>query len=400
MDALPNLLVLSQEIPQMIHAGSILLYRLLKDYPPEKLLVLGQAVHPKAARLACRYEPLPRPGQRLDFTRLAAWRSSLRALGLFPTVSDRAITRRLGAFRPQVVLSVMETDYPWIAHRFARRRNLPLAVIVHDRFEFFANLYPWAAGAERKRSKACYLYARTRLCVSPEMEEYLRSCWGVGGEVLYPNRAEELAPRPRADARALKEPGVLRVGYAGSLSYGYSEQLQAMMASFRAASAKLMLYVNERPAWADPEVVMIRGFAATPMETWTRIQQECDVVILPYCWTGQRNQELYRTHFPSKLTEYVALGMPVLILGPEYATGVRWGLRNPGAAMVVTQGTEAAWTAALRQLREDGALRESLAASAWSCGQRDFDPVAIRQSFLAHLVRAAGGVWGADAEKK
>jgi hypothetical protein len=40
--------------------------------------------------------------------------------------------------------------------------------------------------------------------------------------------------------------------------------------------------------------------------------------------------------FPSKLTDYTAVGLPLLIYGPHYCSAVQWARENPGVAEVVT----------------------------------------------------------------
>ena len=81
--------------------------------------------------------------------------------------------------------------------------------------------------------------------------------------------------------------------------------------------------------------ILFCGYANTALETWERIKTECDVVILPYSFDLQF-KKLYETHFPSKLCEYLSLGMPVIIAGPSYATGVIWGLKNPKSVITTT----------------------------------------------------------------
>jgi hypothetical protein len=175
-------------------------------------------------------------------------------------------------------------------------------------------------------------------------------------------------------------------------------------------------------------------------EMWRTMQERADVMILPYSNPSRGNELLYRTHFPSKLTEYLALGMPVIVSGPEEATGVRYanaeklttgaegraGERAEGSPKGDTSGAREAtsnklkhqsfqnvsvWqepvsaqssgsefldfapngaipcttreelVAVLRRLKEDGELRLELAKRAVGAGRRDFDPAMIRARF-------------------
>ena len=220
-DDLPNLLVLSNQIPQSIYAGCILLHRLLRTYPADKLLVIGQPPHPDAQLLACRYETLAIPLLRLHRTRLARLKRSLDALGVLPGISLAGVKERLRGFGPEVVLSVMEERYADAASRFAADAKLPLVLIVHDKPELFDKVYGWAGKAQLRANARIYASAAARLCVSPEMEQHLKEQYGVGGEVLYPNRSEELSPRPPEQSAELRQPPIFHIGYAGTLAYGY-----------------------------------------------------------------------------------------------------------------------------------------------------------------------------------
>jgi glycosyltransferase involved in cell wall biosynthesis len=391
---LPNLLLLSNEIPQSIFAGCILLQRLLKDYPSEKLLVIGPRPDPRAQLLDCCYKTLPIPLIRLHTTRFAAMKRSLDAFGIMPRISMPSIERCLKGFEPQVVLSVMEERYADAASRFALAAGLPLALIVHDKPELFDKVYGWARAAQVRANAKIYRSASARLCVSPEMEQHLREQYGVGGEVLYPNRSETLTPRPPEESAELRQPPLFQVGYAGTLAYGYGGQLRQLALALRGTRIRLRIY-GQVDRTRDPlvtelsDVVDCRGLITPPEKLWDAVKAECDAVILPYAWKSATDDtELYRTHFPSKLPEYLALGMPVITMGPDYATGMRWARRHPDAVMSLTENDPAAWVAALTTLRDSPQRRVALVHAALEAGARDFDPVAIRRQFMDALIRS------------
>jgi glycosyltransferase involved in cell wall biosynthesis len=125
-------------------------------------------------------------------------------------------------------------------------------------------------------------------------------------------------------------------------------------------------------------------------EAWAVIQRDCDAVWLPYPNPAGEMERLYRHHFPSKLPEYLALGLPVLVTGPAYATGVRWARENPQAAAAAAGDDENELVNVFARLSGDDAWREQLAAHGWAAGLRDFDPVKIRETFHGYLRSAAG----------
>ena len=311
MENLPNLLIISQSVPQNIYAGCIILQRLLKTYPPENLLVIGTTPHPNAEILATRYESIKHPLDRLNRTRFASLYRSLDVIGCLPHLSINSITSNLKGFQPDVILTLMQVQsYYNLAYRYAKLQNLPLMLIIHDLPESFEPVKSWATQRQLRKNSEVYQYATKRLCVSPEMRDHLEKVYGISGNVLYPNRSEILTARKIEDSLVLKEPDVLTVGYAGSLSYGYGEQLEKMIPAFSDVGAKLRIYSQSKLETTLPNVVTNCGYAPAEI-TWARVKSECDAVILPYSWSKDNYEMLYKTHFPSKLPEYLALGMPV-----------------------------------------------------------------------------------------
>jgi hypothetical protein len=79
-----------------------------------------------------------------------------------------------------------------------------------------------------------------------------------------------------------------------------------------------------------------------------------------------------RMSFPSKLTDYTAVGLPLLICGPEDCAAVRWAQANPGVAEVVASDDAAALGVAVDRLCRDRDHRIALACTAQRVGKRDF----------------------------
>lgn len=395
--SLPRVLVLSEDIPQTRNAGGIVLWRLFAGYgegeklksgnaEPEpqagtgpsqklknehdaKLFVIGPKTHAGAELLACPYRELSMPLRRLETSRFSVWKRSLQALGLIPLPSQRKIQGLLGDFRPDVVVSVMQNT-PWIltVERTAGRLGIPFVLIVHDVNEEFEKVFPWAERALFKVNRRVYRSAARRLCVSAEMAKFLEERYGVPGEVMYPNRSEELQPRPlamslspcgRGDRKQAtggsghtadgqrhtaselttdsppatsnrpQAAAPLTLGYAGSLAYGYGEALVALISVLRETGARVLMSTPRPPEklitlLEATDVVEWMPHRADINEMWRTMQERADVMILPYANPAGPHELLYRTHFPSKLTEYLALGMPVIVSGPEFATGVKW----------------------------------------------------------------------------
>ncbi|MBX3749535.1 MAG: glycosyltransferase [Opitutaceae bacterium] len=390
-----RILIISDEGPQTGTAGGLLLHRLLAGHPPSCLRVLARYVPTLGDPLpGVEYRQLTTPWMRFERSRFNRTKRSLRAWGLVPPPSMRRLDALVAGFQPEVVLCVMQhASYYDTALRFARSRRLPLVVIVHDVNDDFEPVLPWARAAALRRDGAFYRSAARRLCVSPEMETYCRERYRAGGDVLYPNRGADLKPVAFELAQRLRVPGRLTVAFAGNLAYGYGRELCRHLPALRAAGARLVVY--SRPPGADcaalgtaADCVELRGFKPAA-QVWQEIQRDCDLVWLPYPSPALEFERLYRYHFPSKLPEYLALGLPVLVSGPAYATGVRWAIRHSGAVVARADPAPEDLAALFRELTADGESRHRLAAGGWEAGQQDFDPARIVHDFHRHLAAAA-----------
>ena len=168
------------------------------------------------------------------------------------------------------------------------------------------------------------------------------------------------------------------------------------------------------------DVVEWMAHRADINEMWWTMQERADVMILPYSNPAGPHELLYRTHFPSKLTEYLALGMPVVVSGPDWATGLRYAqpekLKSgkaeklkfraadcqrfrvseflnfaPNGAVPCTSREEL--VAVLRRLKVDRELRCELAKRAVEAGMRDFEPGRIKRDFANILAESAASCY-------
>jgi glycosyltransferase involved in cell wall biosynthesis len=399
MEGLPKMLVLSDEGPHLSSAGGIQLYRLLETYPANDLAVIARSDHSNSQKLHCQYRALRTPLRRLEQSRFHRWKRSLRAFGCVPPVRLGRIDRLLGRFDPELVLCVMQhAAYYDTAWRFARSRQLPLIVIVHDVNEQFEPVLPFASAANQRRDGEFYRFASRRLCISPEMERFCAELYGARGDVQYPIRGRDLEARFVREAAVLKRPPQLTIGFVGNLNYGYGQELVRILPAFRASGTRLVIYSHPpggscAALLAERDVVDFRGFVPAP-KAWSAVKSDCDAVILPYPNPAGVMEKLYRYHFPSKLPEYLSLGMPVIVTGPAYATGVAWALRSPGSSAVWTDPGHAAFVRELTELRENAEMRTKLAANGAKAGAAAFDPSRIQSEFYRHLKEAATPVAG------
>ncbi len=87
--------------------------------------------------------------------------------------------------------------------------------------------------------------------------------------------------------------------------------------------------------------------------------------------------------FPSKLADYTATGVPLLIYGPSYCSAVAWARENPGVAEVVEAESDLA--AAIAKLADNPEHRRALGKRALETGREYFTHARVQQSFYQSL---------------
>ncbi len=363
------------------------LFRALQGYPGDRLLVLGPPPEPDAQLLSCRYEVLKLLTYRLACTRFREWTSGLNALNTLIEPQIGYSMKLLQGFEPDVVVTVMDKlSYYKHAWALARRLRLPLMTITMDDPQTFERSTPMLESAFVSFLRSMYQDASLSLAISKEMSDYLEEKFGRKSEVFYFGPAEGIQRRPPEDSRYLKAPPNLTLGYAGSLGLGYRDGLLAICDALASTRTALNIYTRDQHCLVNHPQIVNRGFF-TSDRLWPNVQSECDAVLLPYAFEGQMTR-VYRTHFPTKLSEYCWLGMPIIVTGPGDATGVRWALRHSDAASAATSRDTEALARVFQQVRDDGEQRMSMAGASQRIAEIEFDPASIRQQFLA-LLRVA-----------
>jgi glycosyltransferase involved in cell wall biosynthesis len=257
--------------------------------------------------------------------------------------------------------------------------------MVYDEPEEFERVVWWNRWIIRRGNRLIYTAAKARLCVSPQMEQVLGRRYGAAGDVLYPIRSRSLAARDIDSARTLRREGQLVIGYAGNLAYGYGDRLQQLLPIFKEAGTVLRIYSFQAPRFLEDATVEYAGGFTDQQVMWERVQSECDAVILPYGEPEHGHQQLYRTHFPSKLPEYLALGMPVVITGPDYATGMVWAKAHPDACLRISNHDGEMIGSSLQRLRNDPGLRRGLSMGALNAAREEFDPEETKKRFVSAI---------------
>ena len=374
---LPRLLYVGDVPVENRFHGSALLYRLLEDYPPEKLMILEAEPHislPERRLPRVTYGRLPNPIKRLMSTRFHQWAGSAVLFSTpFRAVDLKARTR---GFAPEAVLTVAH-GYSWmVAAEFAKSAELPLHLIVHDHYLPTASVFPWLSKSVEREFGQVYRRAASRLPVSPFMEEEYRKDYGAAGQVLYPSRSRNGLSAGQAPATYKRDTKKLTTGYAGNIfSRGYASLLVKLAECLKEKGGQLMLFGPHAPSqlrnWGlDLDNVLPQGLL-TSDQLVSRLHAEVDFLFVPMSFEADGSQRNMRIAFPSKLTDYTATGLPLLICGPDYCSAVRWAQQYAPVAEVVTSQEVSDICVAVNRL-DDPSHREFLGRAARLIGDKLF----------------------------
>jgi glycosyltransferase involved in cell wall biosynthesis len=262
------------------------------------------------------------------------------------------------------------------AAAYAERAGLPLHLIVHDDSPNAEGWGPMEQRVIHARLSHWYPKAASRLCVSPYTADEYRRRYKAIGDVLYPSRAIDspvfLEPPDTLGQRC--QP--FTVAFAGTIYPLYAEGLRRIAAALRTICAGRLLVYGPTPSESvrsllhEPNIELRGRLSAADLIQQCR--QEAHAMFVPMTYVDEHRPNV-EIAFPSKLADCTAIGLPLVIDGPEYCTAVRWARDNPGVAEVTTEGNIDGLAACLRKL-QDPAHRIRLAREAITRGKEYFAP--------------------------
>lgn len=375
--------------------GSALLFRLLESWPAEHLRVIETNLVrslPERRLPGVSFAELQVGNRRLLHTRFAHWYGAWLMRMAGSLVGQ--VAPLLDGFRPEAVLTVTH-GFSWLtAARFAVQNELPLHLICHDDLPRTALVPEWFRPWLEREFGRVYRQAVSRLCVSPCMRDEYRERYGAEGTVLYPSRATDCPTFDAPPKRITRNDHSFTVAFGGSInSPGYVKALQSMSSALASVGGQLLIFGPLTPeaarrAGLERANIVLRGLVKSS-ELMARLRAEADTLFVPMSFDSADATNM-KMGFPSKLTDCTAVGLPLLIYGPDYCSAVRWARENPGVAEVVTEEVATVLAEAVVRLAQSPARRIELGARALEVGQRYFSCEAGRSVFhqaLSETVR-------------
>jgi glycosyltransferase involved in cell wall biosynthesis len=287
----------------------------------------------------------------------------------------------LGDFKPEAVLTVTH-GYSWLtAAAFAEERGLPLHLILHDDWLPGLRALPALKPQAERWFGQYYRQAVSRFCVSPGMCEQYRQKFGVSGTVLYPSRAADCPDFEQPPARVAGNLARPTVVYAGTVNgSGQIDALREMAEVLMPLRGRLLIYGPLTQSRAKKVGLTLPNMELCGLikshELIARLREEADLLYVPMSFDGTDRINM-EVSFPSKLTDYTATGIPLLIRGPAYCSAIRWARENPGVAEIVGDESAAGLKTAIEHLVKNPDYRMKLARNALEIGRSFFSHDAI-----------------------
>jgi glycosyltransferase involved in cell wall biosynthesis len=391
-EVLPKVLYVGDVPVEASYHGSALLHRLLEKYATAHLTIIETGSQSVPARRLSNVKYLWKPiaSRRWLNTRFHPY-----VVGFYSAAANRLSRKILSRFADIEFDSVLTVahGFGWLAAAaLAESRNVPLNLIVHDDWPRVAEVPEALRGWLDQRFGEVYRQSHSRLCVSPAMCDAYHKRYGEAAQVLYPMRNRKCSEFDRPPLRLSRKDHQFTVAFAGTInSVGYVKALKQLSAALELVNGRLLICgpLNQSDTQAlklDLPNVVLRGLLDWP-DLIATLRDEADVLFAPMSFSeaDRLNMELA---FPSKLADYTAVGLPLLIYGPEYCSVVRWARDNQGVADVVTTESKDDLTEVISRLRSSPDHRLTLANRALEVGRKYFSYDVIQHLFDRALMPA------------
>jgi len=389
---LPRLMYIGDVPVESTVAGSALIYRLLQDYPVDRLCIVEgniatSQIDKRLPQVA--YNSVSVGIKRLLNSRFVFLYTSF--LLLTAKWRSHQLKKLIKTFKPEAILTVAH-GLSWItAAELARKYNLPLHLIIHDEWTSYTAVIAPLKNRIKKVFGDIYRQADSQLCVSPYMREYYEKQYGVKGVVLYPSRAKDIPVFKSPSENLNTSSNSLVFAYAGSISSkSYANSIVDLAKGLEKVGHKLIIY-------SPLSEESIEQFGLKQFNVTTRslipsrkliytLREEADVLFVPMSFDDDERPNMEMS-FPSKLTDYTVIGLPLLIWGPNYCSAVLWAKENPEVAEVVESEESTNLLYSIRKLTESIEYRRNLATNALIIGSNYFSHSKVIQRFYHSLVQ-------------
>lgn len=331
MTIVPKTLLVTWTPPGARNVGEIVLRDLCNLLPSEQLVVCEVSDFAFAPRTyehlqirapdEAAWRPLPgQLGALCNFAHIrTVFASAVRRI--IPRIIEFAAAQKI----ERVWITLSSPTLIAIAAELTNRLALPMFALVWDPPAWIARQKGWDRWSVSwilKRFGTALRQAQQVMVVSDEMVEQYEKEWGTPCVIVrhaFPDAVDQ-------DAIARRDPDVFRIGFAGTL-YD-SGQLNLLLGALhsinwtldgRRVVLRMIGNYYQFHHLTAPSQVELLGWRDT--DETRKLLAECDITYLPVSFQ-EHFSEFARLAFPTKLSVYLAVGRPVVVHAPAYASAV------------------------------------------------------------------------------
>ena len=369
------MILISSMTTDMRCAGSIILRRHLVDNPWIDL----QLVKTEPGKWTLR-GVMRRVLGRLGQTKLRRFSQDAMALWRGRWI-DAELAAPEATELNAVVMTVAHHEGCYAAMRYAKRYHLPLITIFHDWWPDYPSAHRPLKSILERSFRQLYEESSLALCVSPRMKEKLGPHKNT--KVLLPIPAEARSDRrcPESDICA-----PYKVLYSGNIG-DYGPMLRQALETFKDHPNIRLEVRGDSAGWPEglrkemsERGLLLPFVSRDELDAWL---ESADAFLITQNFE-EKDALMMQTNFPSKLTEFAKFGKPLILWGPEYASGPRWG-RETGLGLVVDERDARHLKRALQELFENTEQRDRFSAAASEAATSCFSSKLIQKEFMGYL---------------
>jgi glycosyltransferase involved in cell wall biosynthesis len=302
---------------------------------------------------------------------------------LFPVFPPKKMIRKfIERYQPDVLITVAHGAWHMQARRIAQQCELALVALFQDWWPDFSDVpAPFRSRVEREFRRTCKESA-VAICISDEMQRELGE--GPNTCVIYPIPSFT-KPKQRTPDFALP----LRLAYFGNL-HEYGPLIESALRALNGTDKVRFEVFGPTPLWTPGTEEYFRsqglyhGFI--PANELAEPLRPFQAVLVVMSFDGAVRRRM-TTSFPSKMSDAMQLGLPIVVWGPEYCSAVNWA-RTGERALCVTDPNPLALRESLEELAASPSELRRLAKSASDAAAGDFNYERIQLQFMDALRRA------------
>ena len=377
----------------------------------ERYFVLGpdelDFVWPLSAlRRAARPQAAPAPNRSVaKATDRPRWMDRARQMLLGDSIPERAcltpaLERWIAEFRPEVLYTILGSNgMMTLVEQIAARFDLPLVVHMMDDWPNAAHRHGLFAPIERRRMQRHLdrIFAAATGCLGicpPMCEAYTRRYGRAFVPFQYALDLERWGPIHKHDLAPSQPPQFLYVGsiFRNAQLDSLADCAQAVAelnAEGFAARLRIVTSADNcaryRHLLARHQNIVVEPSASND-DQFFRSLAEADALLLPVNF-DRASVDFIRYSMPTKVPAYLNSGTPALVYGPAETAQVRYAIDSEWA-LVVAERSREKLKAALKEIVQDQALRQSLSAAARAASTKH-DARVVRRAFQALLAQSA-----------